>query len=170
MDGEDGGIRREVLTRPIGGLDIAAGKHGRGQIRPPRVLQRQCDSWPRLARGAATHGVHDNHHRAFALHGLIDLFGCSEFLDAKARQLGAHRRDERFGIRHTSIVADPGRPQPWRRRLLDGERQSGLERLEKRLDVRRIEVAGVRFFEQELHGCRRGSAPRDTDGATSARR
>ncbi len=109
MDGEDGGYGVKYSTRPIGGLDIAAGKHRRSQIRPPRVLQRQCDSWPRLARGAAAHGVHDNHHRAFALHGLIDLFRCSEFLDAKARQLGAHRRDERFGIRHTPIVADLGR-------------------------------------------------------------
>jgi L-threonylcarbamoyladenylate synthase len=109
--GGRGRIGRKVLTRAIGRFHIATGKHGRRHIGPPRMLQRQGNARPRLPCGASADGVDHDHHRALTLHGIVHLFGCSKFCDAEARQLGTHRCDKRFGIRHESIVPDPGRPR-----------------------------------------------------------
>ena len=76
------------------------------RVRPPRVLQRQRNARPALPAAQPHTELTTIITVPFALHGGIDLFGCSQLLDAKARQLGTHRRDERFGIRHTPILLD----------------------------------------------------------------
>ena len=73
------------------------------------MLKGQGDARARLPCRSSADGVYDDHHRARALHGIINLLRCAEFLDTEARQFRAHRRDEGFWIRHALIVLDERR-------------------------------------------------------------
>src|SRR5437763_3562565 len=67
--------------------------------------ERERETGARLARGASAHRVHDNHHRALGSgDGGVNIYGGPELSNAEIDQFLAHRRNEKFGIRHGLIV------------------------------------------------------------------
>src|SRR6185436_15272136 len=90
------------------GVDVGAGKYGRDDIGLLRMLQGDRDPRPGLARRAAADRVHHDHHRAFFTHGLIDVRRSTQLARADTRELGAHRRDERFRVWHALIIRPAG--------------------------------------------------------------
>ena len=90
-------VRRQVLARALGRFDVGSREHRAEVMRFALVLQqRHGDAGAGLARGAAAHRVHDDHRRALLLDGGINGVRRLEVLKSEARQLGAHRRNERF--------------------------------------------------------------------------
>src|SRR5262249_34884933 len=107
-----GRVASEVLARTIGGLEVEAGEDRRHRVRPREVAQRQRETGPGLAGGAAADRVDDDHQRPRRVADRrIDVGGGPQLTDTEVAQLFAHRRDEKFRIGHREIVL-PYNPQP----------------------------------------------------------
>src|SRR4029450_251338 len=115
-------IRREVIARRLGGFDVGAREHGRETIGPLAFREREGDTGTRLAGRASAHRIHHDHRCPRLLDRRVDGIRRLEVLESEARELGAHRRDERFRITlHNHVIkllcADNYQLLPRRRRI-----------------------------------------------------
>jgi hypothetical protein len=84
---------------------VAAGKNGCCLGRARRMFKSHSHCWPGTPRRTTAHRIYNHQDGVVSSEKPIDLFRSARVFDAVLVEVGAHRGNELFGIRHEPILA-----------------------------------------------------------------